>query len=184
MNETNSLIKKKSKKLKYRYRSKLVGMKVTINRIETIEEDICHAISEIFPEEYKLISDKYCVEGTIVKYDLLDLTFSTSSKLLESKYESGIPLLEKLGFLPLRGEEKDDRDPNFMSSLAKDIDRNKKYIKMFLRRVDRRPIIKILEDCQKFDYNLPPDYLPQQFKIENACITNSDWIWVYEYVYC
>ena len=154
MDKTNSLIKKLTKELKYRSLPELMGRKLKINQIETIEEDIKNAIREIFSEECKLISTN--MEGTMTKYDFLALRFSTDSNLLESEYESGITLLEKLGFLIGKGEQKYSLDPDFMPDLEKDVDRNKKYIRMFIRRVERRPIRKILEECQKFNYNLPP----------------------------
>ena len=180
--------------MKYRSLPELMKIKITINKIETIEEDLKNAIREIFPEEHKLLTTAKNMEGMMIKYDFLDLTFSTNYNLLESEYKSGISLLKNLWFLEKRNlpENNDDEiwgdwfeeEPNCLSFLAEDIDRNKTYIKMFVESSKPRSRQTKWQHFKSFSINkLPPNYLPQQFIIKDACVSNSDSVWFHKYFF-
>ncbi|MDJ0713135.1 MAG: hypothetical protein QNJ54_02795 [Prochloraceae cyanobacterium] len=32
-------------------------------------------------------------------------------------------------------------------------------------------------------FELPSDHLPQEFTIDNACVSNSQWVWMRQYLY-
>ncbi len=118
------------------------------------------------------------IEGAIAKYGIPDLTFTSPSYQLDEDFDAGLSVVERFGFLPREKQAEDmvkfddalgadSTDPVCLRELDEDINQNKVVIRLFLsgHRIEGRG--------PHLFGKLPPDYLPQEFTIKDACMTNT-----------
>jgi hypothetical protein len=177
-------VKTLARTLKYRELPELIGKTVKIHAPTTVEADVLAAIGDKLPEAIRLISpqEKY-LERAMARHSILDLTFTGQDALLESQYESGIPLLKKFHFIgdPERAKELADEleldDPLCLGELNDDIERKETVIRLFLEAESIKGIGRHLIG------ELPPDYLPRDFTVTDACATNAGFVWFHKHFY-
>lgn len=193
MTKSIQLIKKLARELKYRSLLELVGRKITIFSVSTVEDDVRRELGSIVPEGCRLLTEPQLMKGMLAKYDFLDLTFSAPAYLLESQYESGISLLKALYFIRDPSEESVDEelreisllfgdDPTFLSELADDLSKNMTVCRMFLDSTHPREWDKN-NRMMALKLSLPSSYFPQVFVIGDACITNAGFVWFHKHFY-
>lgn len=175
--------------LRYRQMSVLIDQVVTINSIETVEANIFYALAGAFPSDSHFLEPeaKYML-GSMGKYGILDLEFQVPDGLLEAEYESGIALLRKLHFLRRKDQlqeltdifddlSKPTGDPTCLTELCKEMDRGQTILKLFLETE------RIQGVGPHMIGRLPLNYLPREFVIKDACITNSGYVWFHKHFY-
>ncbi len=177
-------VKTLARTLRYRGLPELIGKIVKINAPTTVEADVLTASGDWLPEQTRLIGppEKY-IERAMAKYGILDLTFSGQDTLLETQFESGIPLLKKLNFVigPERAKEMavemETDDPTCLTELAEEIEQKQTVIRIFLQAE------QIQGKGPHCLGHLQPDYLPRDFTIADACVTNSGFVWFHKHFY-
>ncbi|MBE9229693.1 hypothetical protein IQ264_30275 [Phormidium sp. LEGE 05292] len=194
MTKATWLIKKLARELKYLSLSELFGRQVMIHSVDTVEDNIRHALGDIVPEGCRLLTEPQLMKGMLAKYDFLDLTFSVPAYLLQSHYESGISLLKALYFIRDPSQEDIDEleykelseflgdDPTFLAELAEDVSKNMTVCRMILNSSHPREWDKN-NRRMAMTASLPSGYFPQIFVIGDACITNALSVWLHKHFY-
>jgi hypothetical protein len=130
----------------------------------------------------------------LAKYDFIDLTVRVPDHLLlESNYQSGIPLLRQLLPTPeLLDEEEIDEETDellnglmILEMLADDVDKGLTLCRIFLESRSARSFTERVRD-NVLDWPLlilPNKYFPHRLTIRDACLTNTENVWFYKYLY-
>ena len=184
-----SLLKSVARRLRYKELPSLVGRKIVIQAVDTIEANVKSALADTPVSHGVLrVSERKFIEGSMAKYGLLDLTFASSSYRLDTDFYTGLGALKTLGFLPSEDQAQsmaklddllgaDSADPMCLRELAEDINHNEVVIRLFLRGY------RIEGNGPHLFGKLPADYLPQEFTIEDAAMTNAGFVWFHKHFY-
>ncbi len=191
------LLKKVARGLKYRSIPHIIGQEIEIHSFDTIIDDIFKAQAHSLPAKYEQISR--ISPMAIAKYGILDLRFEVSPHYLGEGDERGIPLLKALGFIqpPDTNQEpevsmesiEEKLDPHCLAELSEDIDKQQTLLKLFLtnesvlarydrERMSPRELKDVLDNLA-----IPDDYFPRTFVIQDACYTNSNFVWFLKHFY-
>lgn len=192
MNST-TLLKEVARGIRYHSLPHLIGRKIKIINLETVEADVQKNLGKLLPNECMLNPDTVKPLG-IAKYGILDLEFLVPNTTLESDYQLGIALLRELGFDVKREQTKGTGDsltddPFCLPELAEDIAKKQTLLKLFLEsdsivpkyvsaRMSYEAIRELLDNL-----TLPAEYFPQEFVITDACLTNAGFIWFHKHFY-
>ncbi len=175
-------IKRLSKSLTYRRLSSFVGKSITITDYQSLGETLITSLG--LPSGCELIgpAQKNFI-GAASKYGIIDATFTGPSDLLSGEdVQRGVPLLRQLGFLPDTPAEAplEDEVMACLDEVANQVAANKTFVRLFLEtpRLDLEHAIDAIRRDE-----LPPRYLPRVFKVEDACATNSDHVWMWKHFY-
>ncbi len=194
MNRSFRLLKKLARELKYLPLDLLWNYPITINSIATLESDIRAELGKIVPAGCSLVTEPEIAYGMLAKYDFIDLTVRVPDHLLlESNYQSGIPLLRQLLPAPEPLDEEDideETDELFnglsiLEMLADDIDEGLTLCRIFLESQSARSFTERVRD-NVLDWPLlilPNKYFPHRLAIRDACLTNAQNVWFYKYFY-
>ena len=107
MSEGTRLVRRIANELRYRSLDDLICREVTINHLDSVEKDIHAALIGVLPPDCKYVATELkFLEGAIVKYGIIDATFTAPEQLLNSRDQGGISLLKELGFVE---EDKESR---------------------------------------------------------------------------
>lgn len=194
MTRSFRLLRKLAKELKYLPLELLWNYPITINSIATLERDIRAELGKIVPAGCSLLTESEAVYGMLAKYDFLDLTFRVPDHLLlQSNYQSGIPLLRQLlpAQEPSDEEELDEEiDELFnglsiLEMLAEDVDAGLTLCRMLLKSQSPRSFTE--RERRNFltlpRMMLPNNYFPHRLIIRDACLTNAEAVWFYKHLY-
>jgi hypothetical protein len=176
-----ALIKELARTLRYRELSDLIGRTVYIKTIGTIGDDVSDSLGSRFPKESRLIApEPRFIQTALLKWTL-DLTFHVWGEFFDVEYESGLPLLIKLGFrefeeLETESSEVSDNLTHLAESI-KEFRLGKTVIRLLLKAEPDQLNPYVL-------YEFTPEYpLPREFVIKDACVTNSAFVWFHKYFY-
>jgi hypothetical protein len=192
MSEETALIRGIARELRYRSFDDLISREVTINHLDSVGKDICSALSNALPQGCKYIeTEREFLEGAIVKYGIIDVTFTAPEHLLNSRDQGGITLLKDLGFIEEVDKEVQDDVSDLISSdlsclelLAEGIEKKSTLIKLFLLAEGQATDwSELLLRIQEGTLSVAEGYLPRLFQVEDACITNSDFAWFKKHLY-
>ena len=177
-------VRRVAERLRYRALDELVGREVLVRSTASAAEDVrqglqpdAEAWEYVGPETWRL-------EGVLATYGFLDLEFRAPASLLERGYESGVALLEGLGFVERpREAQKPNRkspaaggeDPTCLEKLEEDLVKGLTVVRIYL---DTDVPIK-----KGFFIKPSPGYLPRTFTVEDACATNAGSVWFHKYFY-
>lgn len=163
----------------------LIDRRLEICSLETVEADIFAILGGDLPADSRLnLQKQVYLEGAIAKYGIIDAEFSISNRHLSACSLIDSNTLRELGFV-LSPEDKevlskstlgsDGEDLGLLDFLADDVEKNEALIKLFLRADTPQ--------SSKFALKLPKDYFPRTFVVEDACMTNSGYIWFNKHFY-
>jgi hypothetical protein len=147
MNRSFILLRKLARELKYLPLELLWNYPITINSIATLESDIRAEIGKIVPAGCSLLTEPEIAYNMLAKYDFIDLTVRVPAHLLlESNYQSNIPLLRQLLPVqePLDEEELDEESEeifnglSILKMLADDVDEGLTLCRIFLESQSAR----------------------------------------------
>lgn len=111
----------------------------------------------------------------MAKYELLDLSFHSETKF-DLQDRGGVSLLKELYFV---GAERDPEEDDWcLEALEESIDDGQNLVKLFLR-----PESPANTDPNQRGGNLPAGYLPRLFLVEDACLTNANYVWMNKHFY-
>jgi hypothetical protein len=105
----HGLLRKVARELRYSALIDIIGARVTIHSIETIQADLLRVLSPPIPATAVLdAQEPRFLIGALRKYGLMDLTLTVPEPVLMPMDVSGIPLLKHLGFM----SEPESPEPN------------------------------------------------------------------------
>jgi hypothetical protein len=168
--------------LRYRTLEAVLERSVTVNRFETLIEDIRRDLGEGVPGDLSVYEPplEWYVPGQMAKYGLADLMLVTMQVVLAEQDAGGIPLLKALGFLPAHheaGNPAEDEDEDSLEDLMSQIQGDTTFVRLFL--TSEAPGAAAGLDSLA----LPGDYFPRVFTVRDACVANAYSVWLYKHFY-
>jgi hypothetical protein len=163
----------------------LIDRRVEICSLETFESDLFAILGGDLPADSRLVSpDRFHLEGVLAKYGLIDVRLSVSIRHLAACSLIDGKTLRELGFV-LSAEDKDSLSKNALDTdgedvglldlLVEDVEANEAMIKLFLKATETQ--------SPRFSLKLAENYFPQTFVVEDACLTNSSYVWLNKHFY-
>jgi hypothetical protein len=184
MSPSQTLLRRLARELRYRPLPALVGRTVVVDAVGVVESSLRTLVVTQGIEPGRWLERN--VVGTIAKYDLIDAEFEAAPEALDHPdTRTGIPVLRELGLLPGDGANPlaPEDDLGCFDLIADGIDSGGSALKVFLtsevRRDRRDPTV--ME--QMIRLQLPTDYFPRRFVVDDACITNSASVWLGKHFY-
>lgn len=194
------------KGLKYQALDNLIGREIEICSIDSVESDILSALDKELPAESSLIVSKDplfkdALKRVMEKYGFIDAEFSVSNQHLKNLPRISRSILEDLDFVDDKDEQRLRNERSFSATeklvegtfeeLVEDIEENKAYIKLFIEMKNRNEFSqnvskKIRHFRQKGlrpKYELLKDFFPHTLVVTDACLTNSDFVWINKHFY-
>lgn len=169
--------------LRYRSLEHLIGRKFTVHSEASAEQDFAEAIGEYL--DSSRIGERLLPIGTGTHraYGFLDLALPAKIELAESSLLRGIPLLRELGFLT-REEEGPFLCPHDFEVLVSDIRKGEACLRLLAQDEAWRSRARTW--WRKGGRTSPAEYqpvFPLRFKIVDAGITNSSYVWRWKHFY-
>ena len=186
--------------LKYRSLEELKRKTVRISSFARIEREVLDVVGTQGLTELRMTTSRSELAGGLGKYGILDLEFEAAATLPDTDH-AGKALLQDLYFIDNEEDEKTSRqgasDPTCISLLIEHLDNRKTFLKVFLRSDTPEGATRRLIDQARRD----PDFeraglvektvmrlieeaeqrLPQDFEVEDACLTNSNYVWLHRH---
>lgn len=178
-----TLIKLIARELRYLPLAELIGRKLTIKSTDTIATDIHQALNDVLPTECNLLTTAKSIKLMLAKYGYLDLTFSAPPELLNHQAKSGMPLLKSLELVSeptaatVTNEQLEAIFTGYLSDIVEDILQQLAFVRIFL--LTDPP--QVNKDGWTGSFSL--DCLPQLFVIKDACVANSEHVWLNKHCY-
>jgi hypothetical protein len=163
----------------------LIDRRVEVCSLETFESDLFAILGGDLPADSRLVSpDRFHLEGAIAKHGLIDVEFSVSSRHLAACSLIDGETLRELGFI-LSPEDKESLSKNALEAegedvglldlLVEEVAANEAMIKLFLKTTKTQSPSPSLK--------LAANYFPRTFVVEDACLTNSCYVWLSKHFY-
>jgi hypothetical protein len=184
-----SAIKTVLRELKYLELTNVIGSKILIHSLATVEKEVqtvLQANTILFVG--LLQTDEGTNQGSLKKYRLLDLVFDATSLLPETR-SIDARFLKNTGYLPDTEDLKDGPimpgcdDASLLEVLIDDINKKVWVVKMFLEDDELKNAIeqhRVAELSKTFDVS---SYLSREFSVRDACLTNCETVWLFKHFY-
>ncbi|SRR5579884_3310892 len=174
------LVRAVARGLRYRSLPHLIGRAVELRNLGHVEEAVRAALGPDLPAGYHLAGPELRFrEGAVAKYGILDLEFSAPPEALAGEMCSGVTLLRELGFLPGGGVGPSHRvcdDPTCLEMLHDDLEGGRVWLLLSLEGGRPGPVVQVPP-------RVPAGYLPQPFRVADACLTNARGVWLWKHFY-
>jgi hypothetical protein len=180
------LIKSVARGLRYRSLDHLIGRAIEIHDLDQIEDAVRFGLGPDMPEDCRLAGpERHTREVAVAKYGILDLRFTAPGNLLTGEARTGVRLLRELGYLP-KHQDPQQRVGDYMmclTMLQENLTEGRTYFRLFLK--DGRPRDEAIVNGPDGDISLrvPDSYLPQAFRIIDACVSNAASVWLWKHFY-
>lgn len=194
------------REVRYKEIHELVGKKIAVSNLSSIRQELTDAIYALmhFGEGLELADEG--LVGPLAKYGILDLRFATGQRVLSEPDKVSRKVLCELGFLMSKEDKEasrefEEKDPTCIEGLVERLAEKKEWLLVFLELAPRGdPILERfnatqhaiqtgvpVEEASTFALHQAiealPARFPTKFKIIDACITNSDFIWFHKHFY-
>jgi len=199
------LLRHVAKGLCYRPLLHLVSQRLHIESVDSVAEFVSSWLRTqvAYRIAFKGPEQKY-IGFAVVKYGILDLTFSVEPIDCSRGDLHGIPLLKELGFAmdpkDLHDGALDEKDPTCLTELQEDIDKNEMVLRLFL---EKRPgglgdpeyfkqqiisgrlqeVLRANEAGEEAFGRVVRDCFPGDFTVSDACLTNAEFVWFHKHSY-
>ena len=189
------VIRRVANGLRYRSVDALIGQIILVSSIGALEAEIQEFVHRSFADCVYLGQSEKQLVGALWKYGILDFKFQAPDSMLNSEFRRGIPIMIELGFLSDFDESLDDDDRLIcLEELDRDVKKKETFLKLFFEdNADggsaferyRARKEQILEDrlstvtssswIESIQSEIP---FPIEFRVIDACVTNSDHVWI------
>ena len=176
-------VRKVARGLRYATLFGLIDRQVTVQSLESADSDLLAVIGDYIDRDGSTPPLLHVGGGVHRKYGFLDVYLRGKSELLTKEAMSGIPLLLSLGLI-----SREDGDvfmyPDDFEDMARDIAQMQTHLRLIM--VDEgfpKLDLVALEAGQAF---ISGDYRPKfpvQFRIADACLSNSPHVWRWRHFY-
>lgn len=174
-----------ARRIRYRTLDRVIGEKVRIAAEPSAVGDVLDALDRFLPPVAPPLPQPAPGLGAVAKHGLLDLEFSLRAGAGADLPRLSVRELRALGVL-LKNDtahepEEEDLDFSCLTDLHDQVTSGKVVLKLILDAVnDDRPISQRLIHTMK---GLPGNYLPRQFRVRDACVTNAPSLWLQKHFY-
>ncbi len=166
--------------LKYQELPELIGRSLHLSSAETAPEEVLAQCGQALPKSTKFYqpnqSDR---EKTIRRYGIVDLTYRIDPRELDHLEIPGEALAATLG-LYQDIEAMIEYDGGWEAELWSDLAQGNAYVRLFLRTWEQ---LTPQEREHRRKYGVPPDFFISAYRIIDACLTNSHWVWFLKHFY-
>ena len=163
--------------LRYETLTGLLDRQVTVQSFESADSDLLPVIGDYVDRDSSTPPLLHSGGGVHRKYGFLDVYLRGKSELLTKEARSGIPLLLSLGLI-----SREDGDvfmcPDDFEQMAHDIAQRQTHLRLIM--VDEG------FDPARHRLGMIDDYtrkFPIQFRITDACVSNSAYVWRWKHFY-
>jgi hypothetical protein len=163
-----------AERLRYRALHECIGRACEVSSLKALQAEISDCLVDQIPNINKFtINDRDWIKQSLREYGIVDLTFDVPAEWLNADYDTGMPLLDALGFW-MDAEEVEQfeyvasligdnfEDPTLLGELKADLEDQHTVLRLILRGGET---------------------FPQTLTIEDACITNAASVWLYKHPY-
>ncbi len=195
-----TLLKTVLRGLRYALLPKLIGQRIVIGSLQSIETDIKAVLGTDLPSDQPLANPE-SYEGELAKHNFITLTFSVPRTLLTDCPIVDSKTFRELGFV-FSTEDKaamlEGENWSMLDSIAEDVGQNNAIIKLFLeveppqtpsptwrqrleltiKKIFKVPEVPPATPKRILKLRLEENYFPKTFIVRDACLTNSDAIWL------
>ncbi len=199
------------RKLRYRYLPRLIGQKVTIPSIDRIDSSIRANILPAVPGNFRLQDSIDNLSLVMGKYGFLDVTFASPEQLLSPADKINQAALRELGFSPRPEDPAKDVELAIKGQMGEDraclevvIEGTREqgcFLRLFLNsKWSQDTIMRFVKQMaeeqshgvsEEFATEAAAstltrkmrDWFPIAFTIEDACLSNSDAVWIAKHGY-
>ena len=170
-------VRKVARGLRYVTLADLINRPVTVQSIESADSDLLPVIGDYVDRDGSTPPLLHIGGGVHRKYGFLDVYLRGKSELLTKEARSGIPLLLSLGLI-----SREDGDvfmcPDDFEQMAHDIAQRQTHLRLIMVDEGFDPAghrLGMIDDyTRKF---------PIQFRITDACVSNSAYVWRWKHFY-
>lgn len=199
------------RKLKYRHLPELIGRQITIPTITQVETPILTVVSTAVSGSFRLKDSVDSLALVMRKYGFLDVTLISSGQLFVPSDKISRAVIRELGYSPRRDDRGAGLEPKIneqlgsgrecLEVLIEDITEQACFLRMFLnskwskdalmrfvKQMNEERIGGVSED-DAIDAAASTlgekmhGWFPVTFTIEDACLSNSDSIWLAKHGY-
>jgi hypothetical protein len=199
------------RRLKYRHLHHLIGREVTIPSVDQIESSIRAAILPDVLGDFRLQDSTDNLSLVMSKYGFLDLVLVTHESLLNPTDKINQAAIRELGFSPRPEDPARDMDPaikNQMGNdraclevLTEDTREQGCFLRLFLNsKWSQNSVMRFAKQmAEEQSHGVPGEsvteaaaltltrkmreWFPIVFTVEDACLSNSESIWVAKHGY-
>lgn len=183
-------------RLKYRPLPKAIGRQFTIPSFGEIEKTVLLEMHPLLLVEFSLRDDPRHMARVLTKYGALDLTFTSSSPVLSNADRITPEALLNLGLTTKQGSMAEE-----FEWVEKGLSDEECFFRLFLTWGTPQAAMELRNQQARAEvakgapgnlaYETAFDYLvenvgrrfPLAFTVDDACLTNSESIWVLEHFY-
>lgn len=183
-------------RLKYRPISQAIGRQFTIPAFSEIEKTVLQEMRPLLPVQFSLRDDPRHMAKVLTKYGALDLTFTSSSPVLSDADLITREALLNLGLGTSEGNLTED-----FEWVEKGLSDEECFFRLFLTWGTPSDAMELRDQQARAEvakgvpanlvYEAAFDYLvenvgqrfPLAFTVDDACLTNSESIWVQAHFY-
>ena len=185
MDKNFSLLLNVARSLRYRTFEPIIGHELMVKRSDLIPSE-SEALVGRFLDGCSFSSpEQGDLDGQIARYGLLDLCFQASRTLLEKGDTTGIPLLKELGFIEdgISTETEEDCALYCLEELLNGVRKNEAYVMLFLQVSQVGCEDGTLWQHRDMFHGTCKLPFPMVFTVEDACISNSPFVWMNKHFY-
>lgn len=171
-------VRKVARGLRYVALEGLIGRQVIVQSPESADSDLLAVIGDYIDRDGSKPPLLHIGKGVHSKYGFLDVYLRGKSELLTKEAQSGIPLLIALGMISREEEGGVFMCPDDFEQMARDIVQSRTHLRL----------IMVDEEFEQAGHQpgMIDDYtskFPIQFRITDACVSNSPYVWRWKHFY-
>ncbi len=202
----NQLLRRVAKDLRYRPLPSLISGRFHIESFDSVVDSVTSWLAGQLPYRIAFEGPEGQFQGlAVVKYEILDLTFSVDHIDWNHDEVLGVPLLKELGFVVSpedldRAENSGMDDPTCLAELSEDIGKNQTLLRLLLEKRPGRAkeleyikqivlsgrfqeILQASEAGEEHFRRVVDSCFPDDFTISDACLTNAEFVWFHKHFY-
>jgi hypothetical protein len=166
--------------LKYQEIPELMGRSLHISSAETAPEEVLNQCRDALPSSIQFLEPGLKGRQDIIaQYGILDLTYGIAPEELQSLEPGGRSLADELGlFQDVEGMVQENG--GWEAELWGDLAQGNGYVRLFLRTWEH---LTPEEREHRRKHGLPRDFFIQTYRILDACLTNTSWVWFIKHFY-
>ena len=183
-------------RLRYRPLSGAIGRQLTIPAFSDIEKTVLQEMRDLLPAEFSLRDDPRHMAKVLTKYGALDLTFTSSTPVLSDADRITPEALLNLGLATQQGSMTEE-----FEWVEKGLSDDECFFRLFLSWGTPYAAMELRDQQARAElargvprnlvYEAAFDHLvenvgqrfPLTFTVDDACLTNSESIWVQAHFY-
>lgn len=186
MSSDNSLLLSVARTMRYRTLTPMIGEEVTISARLRISTEVSAFVARFIDECSFSGPEQKIIDLQIAKYGILDLRFAAPPRMFNRDMDAGIPLLRRLGFINSDAQGTSGElgsDSICLEELRDGIAENETHLLLFLESTNPKVSeMSVMDRMARIRDPLSINF-PIVFKVVDACVSNSSFVWMNKHFY-